>query len=443
MTKILNRFWLAPDDAMAKLSLTSGSASRLQTSEARNRSTKILPRSAITIGAFLVLTFCVSCGISTPPVPTKLIPPATKIPVNYFGLHVLHLIQAKDTDWPDVSFGAWRLWDAHVSWNFLEPRKGQYNFSLLDQYIQVAKQKNVDLILTLAITPPWADNGVHGGTAPPSDISDWQAFITTVAQRYAGKIHYYEILNEPDHSAWFTGTMQDAMNMDAAAYTAIKSADPSNTVLSPPVDGDPDGRAWLDQFLQMGGGKYVDIYAFHFYTGGYPELLLSKFVLVQQILAKYGEDKKLIWNTEAGWPFYRMTDDLASDYIVRAYIINWALGIRRLYLYAWDHPRLGIAPDGQQNTSMVEAYGRIAHWLQGSTMTVCQQVENGIWIADLTLFDGTEAKLAWSPNGTTLLDPKHIGNAYLYENVNGTSEPIQTGGPHVHVSRSPILLKYH
>jgi hypothetical protein len=165
-------------------------------------------------------------------------------------------------------------------------------------------------------------------------------------------------------------------------------------VLSPPVDGDPDGRTWLAQFLQMGGGKYVDIYAFHFYTGGYPELLLSKFVLVQQILAKYGEDKKLIWNTEAGWPFYTMTDDLASDYIVRAYIINWALGIRRLYL-------------------------------------------------NLTLFDGTEAKLAWSPNGTTLLDPKHVGNAYLYENVNGTSEPIQTGGAHVHVSRSPILLKYH
>jgi Cellulase (glycosyl hydrolase family 5) len=443
LTKKLNRFWSAHDDAMAKQSLISCSASFSQRSGARNRRIEILSRSAILIGAFLILSLCVSCGVTAETPPPNLTPPAIKIPVNYFGLHILHLLQAKDTDWPDVSFGAWRLWDAHVSWNFLEPRKGQYNFSLLDEYIQIAKQKNVDLILTLAVTPPWADNGVHGGTKPPSDLGDWQAFVTTVAQRYAGKIHYYEILNEPDHSAWFTGTMQEAINMDAAAYTAIKAADPSNIVLSPPIDGDPDGRDWLDQFLKLGGGKYVDIYAFHFYVGGYPEMLVTKFQLVQTILAKYGEDKKLIWNTEAGWPFYLMTPDLASDYIVRAYIINWALGIRRLYLYAWDHPRLGLAPDGQQNTPMVEAYGRIAHWLQGSTMTHCQQVENGIWIANLTLFDGTEAKLAWYPDGATLLDPKHVGDAYLYENVNGTSEPIQKGGPHVHVSRSPILLKYH
>jgi hypothetical protein len=381
-------------------------------------------------------------GLSAQTTPASLTPPTTKIPVNYFGLHILHLIQAKDTNWPDIPFGTWRLWDAHVSWNLLEPQKGQYNFALLDQYIQIAQQKKLDIILTLAVTPPWADNGEHGGTKPPSDLGDWQAFITTVAQRYAGKIHYYEILNEPDHSAWFTGTMQDAINMDAAAYTALKNADPSNIVLSPPVDGDPDGRAWLNQFLSLGGGKYVDIYAFHLYVGGYPETLVPKFQLVQNILAKYGEDKKLVWNTEAGWPFYLMSRDLASDYIVRAYIINWALGIRRLNLYAWDHPRLGIAPDGQ-NTVMTEAYQRVAHWLRGATMTRCQQLENGIWIANLTLFDGTEAKLAWYPDGTAWLDPKHVGNAYLSENVDGTSTPIEPGGAHVHVSRSPMLLKYH
>ena len=439
--KILNRHWCALDGAIAKQSLTSVTTSRPHMTKGQDRRIEIQSRPAILIGVFLLLTLCVSRGIGAQTTPPTLTPPATKIPVNYFGLHVLHLIQAQDTEWPDVPFGTWRLWDAHVSWNLLEPRKGQYDFSLLDQYVQVAQQKNVDMILTLAVTPPWADNGVHGGTNPPSDLGDWQAFVTTVAQRYAGKIHYYEILNEPDHTAWFTGTMQDAINMDAAAYTAIKNADPSSVVLSPPVDGDPDGRAWLDEFLSLGGGKYVDIYAFHLYVGSYPEALVPKMLHLNQVLAKYGEDKKLIWNTEAGWPFYRMDPNLGAAYIARAYIINWALGLRRLNIYAWDHPRLGIAPDGQ-NTAMTAAYANIFHWLQGSTMTLCRQLENGIWVAHLTLSDGSEAKLAWYPNGITVLDPVYVGAATSYENLDGTSVQIQPGGSHVHVSRTPILLKY-
>jgi hypothetical protein len=407
-----------------------------------NRRIEILIKSAILVGVFLMFTFCGSCGIAVAKEPLpNLTPPSGKIPTNYFGLHILHLIQDQDTNWPNITFGTWRLWDAHVSWNLLEPRKGQYDFSLLDQYIQVAQQKNVDLILTLAITPPWADNGVHGGTAPPADLGDWQAFVQTAAQRYAGKIHYYEIWNEPDHTAWFTGTVQDIVNLDAAAYTAIKDADPTATVLSPPVDGDPDGQAWLDSFLSLGGGKYVDLYAFHFYVGGYPELMVSKVQQVKDILAKYGEDKKLIWNTESGWPFYRMTAELGADYIARAYIVNWALGLHRMNIYAWDHPRLGIAPDGL-DTQMTAAYSHIVHWLQNATMSRCLELENGVWLANVQLASGQMAKIAWYPDGTTLLDPAHVGAASEYEDMSGAIFPIAAGGQHVHVSRSPILLKY-
>jgi hypothetical protein len=370
-----------------------------------------------------------------------LTPPTSSIPSTYFGLHVLHLIDNSDTSWPNVPFGTWRLWDAGVTWNELEPSRGIYNFSLLDQYVTVAKQHNVQLILTLAITPPWADNGEHGGVAPPINIDDWQSFVDVVAHRYAGKINYYEIWNEPDHSAWYTGTMTELINMDQLAYTAIKAADSSNQVLSPPVDGDPAGLTWLEDFLGAGGGQYVDIFAFHLYVGSYPETLVPKYQNLQAILAKYGESNKTVWNTEAGWPFYLMPQGLSAEYVARTYIINWALGLQRFALYAWDHPRLGIAPNGA-DTQMTAAYTQISKWLLGATMTKCVELGDGIWLAELTLASGAQAKLAWYPTGTTELAPAHVDGAIDYQTLQGTRAPIESDGQHVQVSRSPILLEY-
>jgi hypothetical protein len=402
--------------------------------------------------AVLSLALLASAADSHAQTPTGMLPgqgattvdlatPSTSIPSSYFGLHILHLIDNQDTTWPNVPFGTWRLWDSHVSWNELEPERGVYDFSLLDQYVAKAQAENVQLILTLAISPPWADNGAHGGTAPPVNIDDWQSFVDVVAHRYAGKIHYYEIWNEPDHSAWYSGTMTELLNMEQLAYTAIKAADSTNQVLSPPVDGDPVGQSWLEEFLAEGGGQYVDIFAFHFYVGSYPEAMVMKVQQVQAILEKYGENNKAVWNTEAGWPFYEMTDAVASDYVARAYIVNWALGLQRFALYAWDTPRLGIAPAGVP-TPMTAAYAQIANWLTGSTMTVCEEFGDGVWLAEITLPSGKMAKLAWYPNGSTELAPYHVDGATDYVTLTGTKVAIASNGEHVYVSRSPILLEY-
>src|SRR5262249_20629186 len=82
---------------------------------------------------------------ATPQTANQLTPPRGPVPENYFGLHIHHLWQ--DTQWPSIPFGTWRLWDAHVLWTYLEPQPGQYDFSLLDKYVQVAQEHNVELIL--------------------------------------------------------------------------------------------------------------------------------------------------------------------------------------------------------------------------------------------------------------------------------------------------------
>jgi len=91
-------------------------------------------------------------------------PPAGAIPATYFGLHIHRATTT--TPWPVIPFGAWRLWDAGVSWSDLEPRNSNWDFRLLDQYVTLAQKHNVDLLLPLGFTPTWA-------SARPNEISSY------------------------------------------------------------------------------------------------------------------------------------------------------------------------------------------------------------------------------------------------------------------------------
>src|SRR5437899_7225230 len=116
------------------------------------------------------------------------------------------------TPWPRVSFGSWRLWDAYVVWPNVEPQKGQWDFSHLDGYISLAESHSVEILLPLGLTPAWASSRPKeksgyepGNAAEPRNISDWSEYVREVATRYKGRIHAYEIWNEPNLSDFFSG----------------------------------------------------------------------------------------------------------------------------------------------------------------------------------------------------------------------------------------------
>src|SRR5271167_1069568 len=164
--------------------------------------------------------------------------PKTPIPASYFGLHIHHLsYPTPSTSWPDVPVPAWRLWDAAVTWPFLEPAKGQWQFDRLDGYLSLAEKHGTTVLLTLGMSPGWA-NGGSKPTAPPQDIDDWRAYVTTVASRYKGRIPAYEVWNEPNLTDFWTGTTDQLIALTKAAAEIIHSVDPKAIVVSPAPTGD-------------------------------------------------------------------------------------------------------------------------------------------------------------------------------------------------------------
>ena len=117
------------------------------------------------------------------------------------------------TPWPSVPIPEWRLWDAKVTWPDLEPGKGQRHFDDLDKSLALAEAHHANVLMTLGLTPRWASarpqeaSGYSPGyAAEPKDIEDWRSLVRTVATRYKGRIHAYEIWNEPNVKRFWTGT---------------------------------------------------------------------------------------------------------------------------------------------------------------------------------------------------------------------------------------------
>ena len=119
--------------------------------------------------------------------------PLQPITLDYFGL-VLSRADAR-MPWPSGPFGSWRLWDANVTWPFLEPEPGRWNFQLLDRLVNEATAHQTKLLLVLAQSPAWASARPTeasaykpGHAAEPRRIEDWRHCVRTVVQRYRGRI---------------------------------------------------------------------------------------------------------------------------------------------------------------------------------------------------------------------------------------------------------------
>ncbi|MDD2337857.1 MAG: beta-galactosidase, partial [Geobacteraceae bacterium] len=300
------------------------------------------------------------------------------IPISYFGLHFHRM--GSETKWPDIRFGSWRLWDAYVAWPNLEPAKGAWNFELLDNYVRIAGSNSVEIVLPLGLSPTWASARPYeksayrpGNAAEPADLADWENYVRMVADRYKGRIKFYEIWNEPNLSQFYSGTLERYIEMNRIAWQVIKSIDPTAQIVAPSCTAFDARLKWFEQYLAAGGAAYADIIDYHFYVRpAPPEAMLERIDCIRGLMRKYSVNKPL-WNTEAGWNISELasndtvSDDTGAAYVLRAYIVNWAAGVDRFFWYAWDNYKMGLVKtDGATFRPGAFAYATTVKWLGGA-----------------------------------------------------------------------------
>ena len=201
-----------------------------------------------------------------------------------------------------------------LPWAAMEPNgPAQQNARALaftDRLVADAQAAGIRVIAMVRSTPCWASSAPPalrshcspGRDSPanawaPSNPEDLGTFMAFLAKRYGSALAALEVWNEPDQAneLYLAGREkpQHYAAMLRAAYTAIKQADPSMTVLGGSLVG--VNGAFLRALYAAGIKGYYDGLAVHFYT-----LTVAALRSIREVQLANGDEKPL-WLDEFGW----------------------------------------------------------------------------------------------------------------------------------------------
>ena len=435
-----------------------------------------------------------------------------------------------------------RIWDSGMKWRDLETSNNVFDWSNLDFTVNtLATNPNcpMQIIYTAGGTPKWASvcagdadpspclpgptsAGYGGGIEcapghltgeydysclPPSDVNQdgtgtdaqFQTFIAALADRYAGKIAYYEVWNEGDSPNYWcpdpsyvagtpsvcTGSVPRLIRMGWDLYNIVHCADPKALVLSPSFHG-PTAVAgeWMNQYSGLNtvsapagsvtlpksgktctwdaatvkGSQTFDITNFHGRGGGIQTTDPTQFLAVyQQAVDEINRDQLPTPNggffddefgyigtdpSKGGVP----TVDGQAAYVGISYVLRASVTKPAITLaawYAWDYPEGTL-----QGTNAGLAYDIVAGWLSGSTVSNCT-IAGTIYSCPGTNSAGKAFTIMWdtslSPSCdagacATLPQPLPSGAAYTSA-TDVTGKAVSISGGSVAIGYKPVLLE--
>jgi hypothetical protein len=157
---------------------------------------------------------------------------------------------------------------------------------------------------------------------PPADDAARQRYakrFVELVKAYQDVVRVFEVWNEPNIAPGWRGepNPEQYAALLAAAYPAIKQADPAATVLG--VTSAGTDFSYIERVLKAGGGKNMDAISVHPYHGVAPELgnthvdprpvwmgtgdhitFVKRVQMVEELLDRHGAAGKPVWGTEMG-----------------------------------------------------------------------------------------------------------------------------------------------
>jgi polysaccharide biosynthesis protein PslG len=251
-------------------------------------------------------------------------------------------------------------------WAYLEPARGQFQWQSAERIIDHANRQGLRVIARLGFVPEWARPKTDDAGRPTTftylaeqNYADFAAFAAAFAAHFRGRVPYIVIWNEPNLTGeWGLRPVsaQQYVDLLAAVYAPIKSANPDVTVLAgalaPTLEpaGSAQGLDDLIYLQQMYAAmaatsersnvptfqRPYDAWAVHSYGRSAPPeeapgaevINFRRTELLREIMVAHGDGDLPVYITEAGW-----NDDT-----------RWVFGVspaqRIAYtLGAWDYAR--------------------------------------------------------------------------------------------------------
>ncbi len=271
-------------------------------------------------------------------------------------------------------------------WAWVEPERGVFDWQVYDDIVAAAAARHLEVLAMVAFTPEWATDGPPF-SGVPRDPREWEAFCQQAAERYGGRIRFWEVWNEPNLSEFWAGTRREYLDViltpGARAIRAARSdAQIGGPALAHLTSGERDWYAWLAAVLQEAADD-LDFLTHHAYDRDGPDDLTEKldgrtifgsdpagWALVapslREVLDAFSWSGP-VWLTETGWTTSRLDEQRQALYY-RGFLDQWFAGdtgrawLSKVFFYELiDDPRpevskYGILSPNERPKPAYEAY---------------------------------------------------------------------------------------
>ncbi len=364
-----------------------------------------------------ITTFLITvlCFLLLPLTSVSADPVHNTIDRNFFGIHSI-------TSTPALLPGVTsvRLWDTDTTWRIVNPQRGVWDWTTLDNRVKQAGGAKV--LLVLGGTPEWSARSLaptdapwlgQGSASPPTDYADWDLYVTNVATRYKGRIEAYQIWNEPSLLMFWRGTPDELVELTRRAHDIIRRIDPNALIVAAPFlprrkNWEANANMYLEALARADWP--VDVFSFHGYGGdaGNPndhaELVRS---VTSYLSLSIAPQKMQLWETEVNYlqspkQPVRLSVKTQTEWIARTYLDATRYSVDRVYWYAYSDPNPVLQVDITR-PEVFAAYRTVASWLDEASLSGCETDYQGVAGIVNCLYDradGTVVSILWSTGAT-------------------------------------------
>lgn len=286
--------------------------------------------------------------------------------------------------WPEVGrSGMGAVWcrcgagaTEMANWPGNEPAPGVFRWEGPDAEWHRYVEQGLVPTPILGYTAGWASRAPDGSRESrqaPANLWDYYRFCRAISERFAGRVWFWEVWNEPN-IGFFEGTICDYADLVKTAALGLRAGSPEAYVVFGGMAG--VDRPFLERCYAHGVREYYDVMAAHPYQWGKTfddGWFISKLRTLHEILKAHGDESKPVWLNELGWSTgdANISEVDQARLLVQAYVTAIAqrdLGIERVFWFCvkdWGGPGYGVYADNGAKKPAWHAYRTMVQQLEG------------------------------------------------------------------------------
>ena len=149
-------------------------------------------------------------------------------------------------------------------WEGRETRKGSYDFSATNDYMNEVKDMDIEVTPILGMNNPlYMDSGTGNGPDSKGNIDGFAKYAAAVAEQYP-EVQHIEIWNEPNIAFWVNPNPIDYAYTAEVAYREVEKVNPDALIMVGSVAG--GDSKFIKNFLDQGIWSNIDTVSYHPYT---------------------------------------------------------------------------------------------------------------------------------------------------------------------------------